>query len=165
MGIEFSPDRKWLYNSQGNTVSARGNYSILQFRIHPEPDSMILSKKIIATGDIGGTAGALQLGPDDIIYIAFNQKNFLGAITKPNQEGEECGFVEEYFPIPEPHKSGIGLPTFIQSYFGAATPGSGMLIYAGAIFILLVLMLLILIWRRRKKSRKPNLANAETLKP
>lgn len=149
-GVEFSRKAEFLYVSEMNHTNGTGNYTILQYQVSANPDSMTASRQIAASGNVGGAAGALQLGPDNRMYIAFNQKNYLGCLMYPERAGKESGFVLEHISLPG-GKSGLGLPTFIQSYFLESPASSGYLNYAIG-FVLLLILILIFFWRRKNKK-------------
>jgi len=104
IGAAFSPDESILYiaNSFGK---------IHQFDMNAVdiPNSRI----IIHNGNI---PGQLQLGPDNKIYIAFNNRTKLGVINNPNILGLGCNFVLDGVDL-SGRLSKLGLPSFNQSYF------------------------------------------------
>ncbi len=150
-GIEFSRNAELLYVTLMDHTNGTGGYNILQYRVGTNADSVNDSKYVVSKGNVGGAAGALQLGPDNKMYIAFNQKKFLGCILFPDQAGDACKFELEHISL-APAKSGLGLPSFMQSYL-LHQPSSGYLIY-GSVLLLLFLLLLFFIWRRRKKKKQ-----------
>lgn len=153
-GIEFSKSGEFLYVSETNRLNGTGDYRIFQYRVSADTDSLTASRQTVAKGDVGGAAGALQLGPDNRIYIAFNKKSYLGCILYPDKPGDQCGFDREHILLPKNVKSGLGLPSFIQSYFVNAGSSSGYLKSAlGFLLILALLLVLFVIWRRRKKKK------------
>lgn len=155
-GVEFSKNAEFLYTTEMAQTNGRGPYAIFQYEVSGNADSLMASKQLIASGDVGGAAGALQLGPDNKLYIAFNQQPFLGCIQYPERRGEACAFKEECVSLATT-KSGLGLPTFIQSYLQDAGARAGYLLYA--ISVILLLLLLLFLWYRRKKRK------TETIRP
>ncbi len=113
-GIEFSQNNNILYVNTWKT-----NYikEFSQFDLEAGTiDEIIASKFIVANG----TEGALQLAPDDRIYVAMNGNGSLSIINFPNYIGEDCGF--EYGTISLGGRYGRwGLPNFMQSFFRTLT--------------------------------------------
>jgi len=107
-GIEFSPSGNLLYVMTGNG-------SLFQYDLSA---SNILGSRvtIVDLKTSAGQSGALQLAPDGKIYIALNNSTNLSVIEKPNITGSGCQFKKDK-QILGGKKSGLGLPSFIQSYF------------------------------------------------
>ncbi|MET4073130.1 gliding motility-associated C-terminal domain-containing protein [Hymenobacter sp. UYCo722] len=78
-GVEFSPDGNLLYASIGN--------NIIQYRLGKGIEAQLLN---------GVSAGALQLGSDDKIYVARWGDRFqgtsVGVIDFPDAPGTACGY-------------------------------------------------------------------------
>ena len=111
-GVEFSPNNKLLY------VASRFNPNIYQFDL-TVPDIAASRVEITTIGDMG----ALQIGPDQRIYIAQSRPNLigirsnhLGIIENPNIRGLGCDFRSDAIFLGRGF-SAAGLPTFIQSFF------------------------------------------------
>ena len=104
IGAAFSPDESLLYvsNSHGK---------IHQFNLNVSDIS-----NSIVTIHQGNIPGQLQVGPDNKIYIAFNNRNYLGVINNPNEIGLDCDFQLNGFFL-EGKRSKLGLPSFNQSFF------------------------------------------------
>ncbi len=88
-GVEFSIDEQFLYGSE------RMGIDLHQWNISlPTPAAIIASHQIVATlGSANG--GALQLGPDQKIYLARNNTKYLGRIIEPSLAGSACNYVDE----------------------------------------------------------------------
>ena len=104
VGSSFSPDESLLYiaNSFGK---------IHQFNLNATD---IASSKI--TIYIGNFPGQMQVGPDNKIYVAFNNRIKLGVLNNPNVIGLGCNFVLDGIDLAG-RKSKLGLPSFNQSFF------------------------------------------------
>ncbi|MCK5840156.1 MAG: PKD domain-containing protein, partial [Bacteroidales bacterium] len=121
-GLEFSPNSRILYLSEED-VTSQNLMHIYQIDLFAgTPQEIVESKTIIGTttnqAAIG--RGALQVGPDQKIYIARGEMNYLGVINNPNIWGSfECGFVNDgiWLECNTSNISKYGLPTFIQTYF------------------------------------------------
>ncbi len=89
-GAEFSRDGNVLY------VGSLGNGKIHQYDL----TAGNISTTRTEIGDLtpSGEAGALQIAPDDKIYVNYNVfpsgSNFLGVINNPSVTGTGCGYVE-----------------------------------------------------------------------
>jgi gliding motility-associated-like protein len=132
-GVEFSPNGRLLYiSSYGeyiewiNPYRQYGVSAIYQFNISVHDSLQIVqSMKIIDTSNINvimdrlNRHGALQLGTDNKIYIAQADVPFLSSIQAPNNIGAACNF--QLRTVPLTGKCLLGLPTYIQSYFGNNT--------------------------------------------
>ncbi len=112
-GIEFSPDGRYLYVTHDGI-----NFIPELFQIDlwaGSTNDIINSATLI--GQIGGfdQAGALQLGPDEKIYIANPFDFSLGAINDPNLAGANCNF--NFVQLFLQNDVILGLPSFYHAYF------------------------------------------------
>lgn len=112
-GLEFSPDSRLLYVSSMYNCGAFGEYNISQYSVQ---SSDINATKISLLSGIGNPPGALQLGPDEKIYIAFSNANYLGAINAPDTYGPDCGLVTQQVVFPSGVRSGVGLPNAVSGF-------------------------------------------------
>lgn len=102
-GVEFSPDGSRLYHSR---VHAQ---ELLQFNLEAGSDQEIInSAQVIANN----ANGALQLGPDQKIYVIGTfDGGYLSRINQPNAIGSSCDFEENAVFLHEKNSYG-GLPEF-----------------------------------------------------
>ncbi|NOY49257.1 MAG: hypothetical protein GXO88_01625 [Chlorobi bacterium] len=109
-GIEFSPDNKLLYVSSWKD---HGGKYLLQYDLEAGSiDDIIASQYIVATG----TEGALQIAPDNRIYVAMANMGSLSRVNQPNKIGADCDF--EYATVSLGGRTcRWGLPDFISSIF------------------------------------------------
>jgi gliding motility-associated-like protein len=109
-GVEFSPNSTLLYvnRSQGTTI--------YQYNLCAGSNAAIIASQTAVGNSTSGWAGGLQLGPDNKIYMARYQAQWLGVINNPNTVGVGCGYVDNGVPL-APMTSTLGIPTFVQSYF------------------------------------------------
>ena len=106
-GIEFSPNGQYLYVSQANF----SNSHVLQYDLLAGDESDIQASEV-DLGALSSTGGALQLAPDQKIYVTYHSATSLGTIANPNTGGIGCNFNDDSFDL-EPGTSGtLGLPTF-----------------------------------------------------
>lgn len=109
-GIEFSPSNRYLYCAWITPGEVR------QYDVLAGSPAAILASEVY----LGSTAiafnGALQLGPDNKIYLAQFQGSYLGVINNPDVGGTGCNFVDV-----GPSIAGIsqlGLPNYPSYIFG-----------------------------------------------
>ena len=107
-GIEFSPDGKLLYISNGGK-----HYRLWQYDLGKDDVNEINNSGIIIAE---GNNYALQLSADGKIYIAAVNRPYLSIINEPAIKGKECLYETDIIDL-EGHNSLMGLPNFIQSYF------------------------------------------------
>jgi gliding motility-associated-like protein len=112
-GLEFSPNSKLLYVSQW-----KEGRKIFQYDLEAgSPDDILASKNLVASvGQGDAPFGALQIGPDNRMYIARDQVTYLSRIAYPNVYGTGCTFQADAVQLAG-RQSRYGLPPFIQSFF------------------------------------------------
>jgi len=100
-GIEFSLSGDMLYVS---TVTGQ----LLQFNVnHWDQDSIADSKIVISSQS--KLLGSLQIGPDDMIYLAQDNDFYLGRIELPENTGISCTYNPTAVYL-NGHKGEAGLP-------------------------------------------------------
>jgi gliding motility-associated-like protein len=134
-GLSFSPNSNLLY--VGFTGIVAQPNEVRQYDLTAGSSAAIqASVQIVATSPIGGFSiyGALQLGPDDKIYMV-DVTNQLSVINNPDVPGAGCGFqagaVTLGFGL-----GTYGLPNLIDDSDGAtlnASLGNDTLFCAGAV--------------------------------
>lgn len=117
-GVEFSPNNKLLYVSRID--SNNDSSQIYQFNIANLDETSINNSKLLIANFVSptktGIFAALQLAPNQKIYVARNNSSFLGVINNPNSLGLACSFNANAVDL-SPKKSYYGLPAFITSLF------------------------------------------------
>lgn len=111
-GLSFSPDNSKLYFTdtknvyQYNLDAGNGN-----------ADSIRNSKTQISAFTYFTTDGALalQIGPDDKIYVARANRPFLAVINNPDLTGLSCNFQDSAVSLGN-RMCNMGLPNMIDSY-------------------------------------------------
>ena len=107
-GVEFSPNDSLLYLT--DVSLSDGNI----FQI--ELASGLVS--VLPVSDIDRTSGALQKGPDNKIYLARENIEFIDAINYPDQKGIGCEYGSQAIVFPENIVSLNGLPSHcLYSFF------------------------------------------------
>jgi hypothetical protein len=111
--VEFSPNSHLLYIGEW-----KENRRISQYDVSTSDPQAILDSKVIVAqvGQNSNPIGALQLGPDNRMYIARRDSPYLSRINSPNTQGVDCGFVDNAINLAG-RQSTYGLPPFIQSFF------------------------------------------------
>ena len=108
-GIEFSASAKRLYVGYNN--------STVQYNLESDP----ISASGITVSNV--SAGSLQLGPNQKIYIARLQESILDVINNPDELGAACNYEQGGIFLDQ----GIcyfGLPPFITSFFSSTLSAS-----------------------------------------
>ena len=107
-GLEFSSDSSKFYVSDG------AGEKINQFDITYTSATDMVNYAIEVASVPGASLGALQMGPDEKIYVADKDKDYLHVIHRPDGLGVQCNFQEKDFSL-----TGIsatwGLPNMITT--------------------------------------------------
>ena len=123
-GIEFSPDNAKLYFSL--YYNAGFNGAVYQLNLL----SPILTPQLVGISSSinNQSMGALQLAPDNKIYISINGDSWLSAITQPNNLGLSCNFVDKAVLLPNiglfPTTGILGLPPSVLDFIYTETDTS-----------------------------------------
>ncbi len=107
----FSPNCEFLY------ITEVINRTIYQY--HLIPHDVALTKVLVGTSS--KYLGTLQLGPDDKMYLAQRNSQYLGVITRPNIKGVNCNFVEQGVFLGG-KISKWGLPNYANDVLGECVP-------------------------------------------
>ncbi len=113
-GVEFSPDSKKLYLSLVNFLPVP--CQVIQYDL-TAPNILSTETEVFSSPTI--VPVALQLGPDNKIYIAQYDSSKLGVINNPNGNGISCNLQMNSIDL----GSGIcklGLPPFVSSFFNVS---------------------------------------------
>ena len=131
MGCEFSPDGKLLYIANGSYTDATA-MPIEDFEIPfldslpgelrqydvtlRYADSIRNSKQIVVPFSKVNAFAGLQRGPDNRIYVAQREKNFVSRINKPNERGTACEFERMAVVFPDTNTiCTMGFPTMMPT--------------------------------------------------
>ncbi len=90
-GLEYSSDSTKFYVSDG------ASQTIKQFDLSYTSSTEMVENVIEVASITDSSLGALQMGPDEKIYVADNLKNHLHVIHRPNGLGVQCNFQERGF--------------------------------------------------------------------
>ncbi|MFZ4401133.1 MAG: gliding motility-associated C-terminal domain-containing protein [Bacteroidales bacterium] len=121
-GIEFSPDKKFLYVSYlARTLNSASH--IYQYDISSN-NALAISQTAVdlywnyVPGSTTNThsTGAMQLGCDNKIYVDFVGHTYLGVINYPDSAGLACNLVKNGVFL-NGRTSNLGLPAFFPGYF------------------------------------------------
>lgn len=117
-GVEFSVDEHYLYGSE------RWGTDLHQWDVSVYNAATIqASHQLVAVlGSANG--GALQLAPDQKIYLARNSTKYVGRINEPSMAGAACAYVDQAVllgpDVANAKGCKEGLPTFIATFFNEA---------------------------------------------
>jgi hypothetical protein len=110
-GLEFSSDSSKFYISEG------AGEKVYQYNLSYSAGTDILDNEIEVVNISGSSLGALQMGPDEKIYIADSGTTKLHVIHRPNGLGVQCNFQENGFNLSSSTVTGTtstwGLPNVI----------------------------------------------------
>lgn len=112
-GLEFSSDSSKFYVSEG------AGEKVYQFNLtYDDPDKIM--ENVIEVANISGASfGALQMAPDERIYLADYGNTNLHIIHRPNGLGVQCNFEENGFNLSSSAVTGTssywGLPNIITN--------------------------------------------------
>ena len=125
-GIEFSPNENYIYVSTLNNSALASQGAIIQYDLTLITSLAITASRTFITTSNSINYGALQLGPDGIIYSAKensvgNGNAFLGTIEAPNELGALSIYTEESIDL-NTRTTLIGLPTFLNPISGCTLP-------------------------------------------
>jgi gliding motility-associated-like protein len=120
-GIEFSPDGKLLYFSDG--------YSIFQLDLTQTTPQAIQNSAYQVSITQGGV---LQLGIDDKIYVASNFS--IDAINCPNKLGATCGYQTNVVATGPTWGGSSTLPKWVYYPNETALPSSNSIVYSDSCF-------------------------------
>ncbi len=118
-GIEFSPDNKKLFVSG---TFPPNDPVVYQFDLNYSNADSILNHAYTVFRDSSGSglyAGAIQLGPDEKIYLSFYARRSLSSINRPNLIGQKCDFNYNAVPlsIVTNAQTAAGLPNYVNIPF------------------------------------------------
>jgi hypothetical protein len=124
-GVEFSPDGSKLYCTKRGRAPSR----LFQYDISLESEEDIKASRVMIAENDGNEFMdyfcALMLGPDNKIYVASENNDYLHRIENPDALGQNCDFVENAIYL-EGRKSLKGLPTRAQAIsFSTDTSSTG----------------------------------------
>jgi len=112
-GLEFSSDSSKFYVSEG------AGEKIYQFDLSYTSSTEILENVITIANVTGSSLGALQMAPDERIYVADYNSNNLHIIHRPNGLGVQCNFEQNAFNLNTPQITGTtsywGLPNIVTT--------------------------------------------------
>ncbi len=107
-GIEYSPNSRFVY------IGCFNNGKVFQVDLSSD-DSATIAASSVLVATIGTSLGALQLGPDNVLYMSKASSYYLSAYLFPNLPGPNPYTIDAVYLGGQ--LTMLGLPTFIQSYF------------------------------------------------
>ncbi|HOW24928.1 MAG TPA: PKD domain-containing protein [Bacteroidales bacterium] len=118
-GVEFSPNSRYLYLTAEDSANFK-KMNIYQFDLFAGDSNAIKSSGIKIGYIMNNSAigrGALQVGPDQKIYVARGDVDSIAVINNPNLRGTQCDLDPHGIELGINQYCQYGLPTFIQTYF------------------------------------------------
>jgi gliding motility-associated-like protein len=122
-GLEFSPSGTLIYTAGIKYIDFYNqNHKISQYDLTATDINASEVVLYTAASDQNFYIGALQLAPDNKIYVSMMDLNsvivgnYISRIENPNTYGTGSNFVLRALDL-SPNKCQLGLPQFIQSYF------------------------------------------------
>ena len=109
-GVEFSPNNNLLY------VSSLYSPDINQYNLSLATPSAILSNVFLFQNPNPYSPCALQLGPDERIYVSASQSTQIDCIQNPNSVGLACNYARNYLSL-DGRKCWLGLPNIAHFLF------------------------------------------------
>ncbi len=117
-GLEFSPDGSKLYVSSQTTFFGGSNGYIYQYNLNAGSSSAIFASKTIVTYYNTDYLAAMQLAPDNKIYITQNSLGYLHAINDPNALGLSCNYQDSAVYL-NGRTGKYGMPAFVTNCFNS----------------------------------------------
>jgi gliding motility-associated-like protein len=120
-GVSFSPDNSKLYvthNVPGVGGSCSDVSATYQYNIDLAGGAAILASRTLIHSSNAIQYGAIQIGPDQKIYIAKSGQSQLDIIQNPNALGAACGYTVNGINLNTfsgPYQSLLGLPNFCET--------------------------------------------------
>lgn len=113
-GVEFSSDNSKLY------IASYEKFKLKQYDLSSNNPVTIKNSELILA-DLSNipneTGGALQIASNNSIYVARDNKGFLGVIKNPNVLGAGCAYTNNGITL-NGKICFAGLPNFIKNYTG-----------------------------------------------
>jgi hypothetical protein len=128
-GVEFSPNNKLLY-----VTGFRNPPALYQYDVTLSNATLIKGSEETIYTYSGFDIGALQLGPDDKIYLAKNNQLSLGVVNKPDLVGSACAFSPNGLSL-SGKKSAYGLPNIYEGKLDNAAYKQKLITYKDTCFL------------------------------
>jgi len=125
-GVEFSPNSNWLYATLSN-MNGGATSTVYQWHVDSttllgnvtDPSYILNSRNQVTSSSTSDALGALQVGPNGVLYVAIDGSPFLGIINSPDgQQNGTTNAVADFTsgqPLVAGTVSGLGLPSFVQN--------------------------------------------------
>lgn len=108
-GVEFSPSGQLLY------VTSLYPLSMKQYDLTLATASAVVSNVYDIPSLNSAAPCALQLGPDEKIYVCSSGDTSVACIQNPDQQGVGCNFTPRHISL-NGRKNYLGLPNFFHNY-------------------------------------------------
>lgn len=111
-GVEFSLSGRYLYTSWITPGEIR------QYDLQAGSNAAILSSEVLIGTATNAFNGALQMGPDNKIYLVQAFVSYLGVINDPDQQGLGCNYIDVGLALASGEGT-LGLPNFSYDLVGS----------------------------------------------
>jgi hypothetical protein len=108
-GVEFSSDNSKFYITEG------AGEKIYQYDLTYTSSTEMVDNEIVVASLSGSSLGSLQMGPDERIYVADYNNDYLHIIHRPNGLGVLCNFEENGISLVSGTTSYWGLPNIVTT--------------------------------------------------
>ncbi len=109
-GLEFSPKSQFLYLTEEATTK------IFQYDMRTNNMEKFINSRIVIDSCLSSIPYALQIGPNQKIYVSYRDFKFLSVIHSPDSLGFSCRPQHDYIYL-EGKTTIFGLPNYISSLF------------------------------------------------
>ncbi|HEX9980946.1 MAG TPA: T9SS type B sorting domain-containing protein [Flavobacterium sp.] len=113
-GVEFSAQSQKLYTTFVDGLT--GIMSLVQFDLL----AANIPASIAIIDNNAFALYALQLAPNNKIYLAIPNASAIGVINNPEEDGTACNYQPTGQPLSPGKQATLGLPPFITSFFNAS---------------------------------------------
>ena len=120
-GVEYSPSGRYLYYSvkdHETSDGVRGKGYVYQVDLNTLQQQQLQQVLVGVHENKDKThysIGAIQKGPDDVLYITQSGESSLAAILQPEQAGTACDLRWDHLPLAEGSRSRLGLPNLLSA--------------------------------------------------
>ncbi len=108
-GVAFSPDNTKLY------VTSLNAGKIFQYDLNLSSWAQTVANRTLLAAENPSRWLSMALGPDGMVYIANNGRQYLARIGDPNAAGTACQYLDEAVYLGGATSS-FGLPTLVTAY-------------------------------------------------
>lgn len=112
-GVEFSPSGRYLYATM--EIS-----QLYQFDVQAGDETAIRNSAIQISNSTFSRRAALQIAPDNKIYVSLINNQYVGVISNPDDAGVGCNYADSVINLGNGRKGQYGLPNNVRGLAGYA---------------------------------------------